>query len=197
MLSISDAWIKAAIEQRTLEIVYMKANAVHETIREVAPSFAGWSQNTNVQGLFGLCYLRGQIRCFKPERVWRWKYIGAPFQPTEPIDNQLVILYNDRDLENQSWEDNEGEDYGYHTFLEFERKLRRNALTEIKETLIEQNHSNHLIQQLENYMKSDMTTRVPVVDSLLAIYFEEAIEQAYQGDKEIIIIIKKRLDPST
>jgi hypothetical protein len=197
MLSISDAWIKAAIEQRTLEIVYMKANAVHETIREVAPSFAGWSQNTNVQGLFGLCYLRDQIRCFKPERVWRWRYIGAPFQPTEQIDNQFVIWYNDRDLENQSWEDNEGEDYGYHTFLEFERKLRRNALTEIKETLIEQKQSSHLIQQLENYMNSDMSTHVSAIYSLLGIYFEEAIEHANQEDKEIIKIIKKRLDPST
>jgi hypothetical protein len=197
MLSISDAWIKAAFEQRTLEIVYVKANAVHETIREVEPSFAGWDQNSNVRGLFGHCYLRDQVRCFKPERVWRWKYIGASFQSLDPIDNELNTLYNDRELENQTWDENQGEDYGYQQFLEFERNLTRNACTEIKETIIEQNPSSHLIIQLENYMRSDMSIRVSVIDSLLRIYFEEAIVQANQEDKEIIEIIKKRLEPST
>jgi len=194
MLSISDAWIKAAIEQRTLEIVYVKANAFHETIREVAPSFAGWSQKSNMRGLFGHCYLRGQVRYFKPERVWRWNYIGSPFQPTEPIDSELLSIYNDRELEGYSWEEYSGEDFGYRTFLEFERNLTRNALTEILETLIEQDTSNHLIQEIEKYLKLDMTARVPFVDSLLAIYFEEAIDQANQGDKEIIEIIIKRLE---
>ena len=174
----------------------MKANAVHETIREVAPSFAGWSQNANMQGLFGHCYLRDQVRCFKPERVWRWKYIGSSFQPTEPIDTELVTLYNERELENQSWEENQGEDYGYQTFLEFERNLTRNALNEILETLIEQDPSSHLIQQIKYYMRSDMKFWVPIIDSVLGIYFEEAIEQATTEDKEIIEIIKKRLEPS-
>ena len=103
----------------------------------------------------------------------------------------------DGELENQTWDENQGEDYGYQQFLEFERNLTRNACTEIKETIIEQNPSSHLIIQLENYMRSDMSIRVSVIDSLLRIYFEEAIVQANQEDKEIIEIIKKRLEPST
>ena len=53
-----------------------------------------------------------------------------------------------------------------------------------------------IIQEIEKYLKSDMTAPGPLVDSLLAIYFEEAFKQASREDKEIIEIIIKRLEPN-
>jgi hypothetical protein len=196
MLSIADAWIKAAIEQRTLEIVYMKANAVHETIREVAPSFTGWSQNANMQGLWGHCYLRDQIRCFKPERVWSWRYLGNTFNSQEPIHPELRFEYHQKNLQSHAWGEIQGEDLGYQQFIELEKNLLNKALSEIKETLEDLSTQTHpltlIIEQYLNHPNRDLLTNINLI-KFLTIYLEEAINSADPEDQKVLEIIKQRI----
>lgn len=82
MLTLIDAWIKAAIEKKTLEITYYSGKTKkEETIREVEPDFVGQSTDGKNIGLWGFCRLRKQIRCFHPENVRKWRYIGNSFSP--------------------------------------------------------------------------------------------------------------------
>ena len=199
MLSLTDAWIKAAVEQKTLKIVYVKANSVHETIREVAPSFAGWSQNMNTNRLWGYCYLRDQIRCFKPERIWRWQYIGNAFQPREQIQSELTLEYRQKQLQTCLWNENLGEDFGYQQFIDLESSLIIKALNEIKGSLLDQNLTSHpLIPVIDQYLSQpsrDQLTNSNLVQ-IITIYLDEAINSADSEAREVLEIIKQRINDS-
>jgi len=103
MLTLEDAWIKAAIEHKTLEITYISEKR-ETTIREVEPDYFGGSTNGRNFGCFGICRLRGDIRCFKPENVVSWRYIGNVFSPN-PLGRwqEHLAIYNQKGLANQNF----------------------------------------------------------------------------------------------
>ena len=101
MLSLEDAWIKAAVEHKTLEITYYSGRTKQElTCREVEPDYVGWSINRRTFGLWGICRLRGwDIRCFKPDSVLRWRYVGNSFAPNlRGRWQELIPIYQQRGL---------------------------------------------------------------------------------------------------
>jgi predicted DNA-binding transcriptional regulator YafY len=100
LLSLEDAWIKAAVEHKTLEIEYHSARTRGElTVREVEPDFCGVSSNGKNSGLWGICRLRGDLRCFQPDSVVRWRYIGNPFIPNPRGRwRELLAVYSSKGL---------------------------------------------------------------------------------------------------
>lgn len=101
MISLIDAWVKAAIEHQTIEITY-RSEKNETTVREVEPDYYGWSINGKNFGCFGLCRLRGgTLRCFKPENVLNWRKIGNPFSPNPRGRwQELLLVYKEKDLAN-------------------------------------------------------------------------------------------------
>jgi predicted DNA-binding transcriptional regulator YafY len=82
VLSLVDAWIKAAIEHKTVEITYYSGRTKGEkTTREVEPDYYGWSTNHKNCGLWAVCRMRRDVRCFKEDSVLGWRYIGNSFTP--------------------------------------------------------------------------------------------------------------------
>jgi hypothetical protein len=82
VLSLVDAWTKAAVEHKTLEITYYSGRTKGETtVREVEPDYCGWSINHRNFGLWAVCRMRNDVRCFKRETVISWRYIGNSFAP--------------------------------------------------------------------------------------------------------------------
>lgn len=102
MISLIDAWIKAAVEHRTLEITYYSKTKDETTVREVEPDFYGQSTNGQNFGCFGFCRLRGgEIRCFLPENILEWRYIGDSFRPhTNGRWQELIAAYQQKGLAN-------------------------------------------------------------------------------------------------
>jgi predicted DNA-binding transcriptional regulator YafY len=100
MVSLEDAWIKAAVEHKTIEIRYCSNKTKGEvTVREVEPDFFGSSRNGKNFGCWGLCRLRGEIRCFSPESILEWRYVGDNFEPN-PVGRwqELLAIYEQRKL---------------------------------------------------------------------------------------------------
>jgi len=106
MLSLEDAWVKASIEHKTLQITYYSGRTKQElTSREVEPDYYGWSITLKNFGLWGICRLRGRaIRCFKPDSVLRWQYVGNSFVPN-PFGRwkELMPIYQQRGLSKKSF----------------------------------------------------------------------------------------------
>ena len=100
MLSLIDAWIKAAVEHKTLKIKYVSVRTKGEmTIREVEPDYYGWSANGKNFGLWGICRLRGDIRCFQPDSVLSWEYVGNTFEPNPKGRwTELMPVYKQKGL---------------------------------------------------------------------------------------------------
>lgn len=99
MLTIESAWIKAAVEHKTIEITY-HSEKNETTVREVEPDYYGWSTNGRNFGCFGFCRLRdGNIRCFKPENILEWRYVGNLFSP-DPQGrwHELMAVYQQKGL---------------------------------------------------------------------------------------------------
>jgi len=105
VLSLKDAWIKASVEHVTIELNYMSSRTKGEyTTREVEPDFYGWNIKRNNHGLWGLCRLRNDIRCFKEDSVLNWKYIGHKFTPLpEGRYMELIPEYNNNQLKDKKW----------------------------------------------------------------------------------------------
>lgn len=105
MLSLIDAWIKAAVEHRTLEIVYYSGRTKGQTtVREVEPDYCGLSADGNNSGLWAVCRMRRDIRCFKPDSVLKWSYVGNPFVPNPRGRwQELVQTYNSKGLADQEF----------------------------------------------------------------------------------------------
>jgi predicted DNA-binding transcriptional regulator YafY len=102
MVSLEDAWIKASVEHRTLEITYRDSKG-EITVRDVEPDFFGLSRNGKNFGCWGFCRLRGEIRCFSPENILEWRYIGESFQ-ANPVGrwSELVSVYQQKQLDNRT-----------------------------------------------------------------------------------------------
>jgi predicted DNA-binding transcriptional regulator YafY len=106
MLTIVDAWIKAAVEHKTLEITYYNKSKDETTVREVEPDYYGWSTNGRNFGCYGLCRLRGEdIRCFQPENLVNWRFVGDSFSPNPKGRwQELLPVYQQKGLANISFE---------------------------------------------------------------------------------------------
>ena len=106
MLTIADAWIKAAVEHKTLQITYYNQTKQETTVREVEPDFYGFSSNGRNFGCFGLCRLRGgDIRCFLPDSIIDWQFIGDTFAPNPKGRwQELLPLYEQKSLANKAFE---------------------------------------------------------------------------------------------
>ena len=105
MLSLIDAWIKAAVEHKTLAITYYSGKTKKKTtVREVEPDYYGWSRDGKNFGLWGICRLRGNVRCFLPENVLDWRYVGDSFTPN-PLGRwrELKPIYEKRKLAQQKF----------------------------------------------------------------------------------------------
>jgi len=106
MLSLVDAWIKAAIEHKTLRIRYYSARTKSEvTVREVEPDYYGWGKNRRNFGLWGFCRLRKQVRCFKEDSIHGWEYVGNDFKPSPYARfKELESIYKTKRLKEIEWE---------------------------------------------------------------------------------------------
>lgn len=104
-LSLIDAWIKAAVEHKTLTIVYYSGKTKKQTtVREVEPDYVGFSRDGKNFGLWGICRLRGNVRCFLPENVHGWKYVGDSFNPNPRGRwQELMPIYKKRKLDQQKF----------------------------------------------------------------------------------------------
>ncbi|MFH2112033.1 MAG: hypothetical protein ABIJ47_12335 [Candidatus Bathyarchaeota archaeon] len=73
-------------------------------MREVEPDYYGYDVNRKNHGLWGLCRLRGDVRCFKEDSVLEWGYTGNLFTPN-PIGRwrELVLIYKKKKLDKASW----------------------------------------------------------------------------------------------
>ena len=102
MLSLEDAWIKAAVEHRTLEITYFSKTKDETTVREVEPDYYGQSTNGRNFGCFGFCRLRGgDIRCFLPQNIVAWHHMGDSFEPpSNGRWQELIAIYQEKNLAN-------------------------------------------------------------------------------------------------
>jgi len=98
MATLEEAWIKTSIECKTLKITYRDSKG-EVTVREVEPDFFGWSRNGKNFGCWGFCRLRGDIRCFSPENILDWHYVGNSFEHN-PVGRwrELLPLYEQRKL---------------------------------------------------------------------------------------------------
>jgi predicted DNA-binding transcriptional regulator YafY len=105
VLSLVDAWIKAAVEHKTLEITYYSGRTKGETTtREVEPDYYGWSINHKNFGLWAVCRMRRDVRCFKEDSVLRWRYIGNSFTPNPRGRwQELISIYNSKGLASEQF----------------------------------------------------------------------------------------------
>jgi predicted DNA-binding transcriptional regulator YafY len=100
VLSLIDVWIKAAVEHKTLEITYHSGRTKGETTtREVEPDYYGWSIDHKNFGLWAVCKMRRDVRCFKEDSVLSWKYTGNSFTPNPRGRwQELISIYNSKGL---------------------------------------------------------------------------------------------------
>lgn len=105
MLSLIDAWIKAAVEHKTLRIHYFSARTKRvSTIREVEPDFIGKSRSGTVSGLWAYCRLRQANRVFIPDSILKWEYVGNSFTPNPRGRwRELIPVYYNRKLAEKNW----------------------------------------------------------------------------------------------
>jgi hypothetical protein len=76
------------------------------TCREVELDFVGWSANGRNVGLWGICRLRNRnVRCFKPDSVVSWRYIGNSFEPNPHGRwEELIPVYKQKGLAQMSFQ---------------------------------------------------------------------------------------------
>jgi len=105
MFTLQDAWIKAAVEHKTLRIWYYSTRTKGEiTVREVEPDFLGLGHDGRNFGLWGICRLRGGVRCFKEDSVHNWEYVGNSFTPNPRGRwRELIPIYQQKGLANKNW----------------------------------------------------------------------------------------------
>jgi len=106
MFPLIDAWIKAAIEHKTLAITYYSGKTKKETtVREVEPDYYGWARDGKNFGLWGICRLRRRnVRCFLPENVLDWQYVGNSFTPNPRGRwRELIPIYEKKKLAQQKF----------------------------------------------------------------------------------------------
>ena len=107
MLSLEDAWIKAAVEHRIINIDYFSARTKREhTNRDVEPDFVGTSKDGKNNGLWAtFCHLRNQgPRCFLPNTVRRFSVTSNTFNPSPNGRwRELIPIYNTKGLKEKEF----------------------------------------------------------------------------------------------
>ena len=105
MSSLIEVWVKAAVEHKTLRILYFSARTKRQpTIREVEPDFVGMSRDVHNIGLWAFCRLRQAIRVFEPDSILKWEYAGDGFVPNPKGRwRELVGIYNKWKLADKEW----------------------------------------------------------------------------------------------
>ena len=107
MLSLEEAWIKAAVEHKIINIDYFSARTKREdTNRDVEPDFVGTSKDGRNKGLWAtFCHLRHQgPRCFLPNTVRRFSVTSKMFTPSSLGRwQELISLYNARGLKEKEF----------------------------------------------------------------------------------------------
>jgi len=107
MLSLEEAWIKAAVEHKIINIDYFSARTKREdTNRDVEPDFVGTSRDGRNKGLWAtFCHLRHEgPRCFLPHTVKRFNVTSKIFT-SSPNGRwqELIPLYNARGLKEKEF----------------------------------------------------------------------------------------------
>jgi hypothetical protein len=107
MLSLEDAWIKAAVEHNIINIDYFSARTKNEnTNRDIEPDFVGTSRDGRNRGLWAtFCHLRHRgPRCFIPNTVRRFSVTSKSFIPSPNGRwQELIPLYNARGLKEKEF----------------------------------------------------------------------------------------------
>ncbi len=81
-LSLRDAWVKAAVEHRTLKIRYYSGGIKDEVSdREVEPDYIVTSDGWRGFGCWGYCRLRNHNRVFNVIGINEWFFTGNEFRP--------------------------------------------------------------------------------------------------------------------
>lgn len=103
-MNIQDAWIKASVENVSLEIEYYSGRTKQEyTKREVEPDFYGLGNNGKNHGLWGINYEDRGIRCFKEDSVIDWRVIGNNYTHENSRSSELLNEYYERGLDKTKW----------------------------------------------------------------------------------------------
>ena len=99
-LSLRDAWVKAAVEHRTLKIMYYSGPIKDEvTVREVEPDYIATSDDWRGFGCWGYCRSRDHIRVFNVEGVNQWVFTGNVFTPNPNGRwRELLPYYRENEL---------------------------------------------------------------------------------------------------
>ena len=109
MLSLKEAWIKAAVEHIVLTIEYFSARTKRElTRRAVEPDYVGVSRDGKNRGFFTThCHLRRTgPRCFKADSIGKWAATEKTFKPSPHGRwRELVPIYNELNLKNKSFQE--------------------------------------------------------------------------------------------
>lgn len=107
MLSLIDTWIKAAVENRIINIDYFSQRTKQEVIQcDIEPDFFGVSKYRRNNGLWAtFCHLRGQgPRCFQADSIQRFSVTSKTFTPS-PLGRwkELIPLYEQKGLKEKSF----------------------------------------------------------------------------------------------
>jgi len=102
MLSLTDKWVKAAVEHRVLNIDYFSWRTKHEyTKRDIEPDFVGTSRNGRNNGLWAtFCHLRKRgPRVFELDSVKRFSVTSKTFVPSSKGRwKELIPIYGEKGL---------------------------------------------------------------------------------------------------
>jgi len=104
-MDIIEAWIKAAVEQVVLKIIYKSKTKGEITVREVVPDYVGYDKKGRIKALWATYdYLRGNgPRAFYPQRIQQWEATKKSFTVLNPHSRreELFSLYNKLNLKNR------------------------------------------------------------------------------------------------
>lgn len=108
MLSITDTWIKAAVEHRVLNMDYFSRRTKHEdTNRDIEPDFVGPSRDGKNNGLWATyCHLRKKgPRSFRVDSIRNLRVTSKEFSPsTKGRWKELIPLYKKKGLDKLTFE---------------------------------------------------------------------------------------------
>lgn len=106
-MDIIDAWKKAAVEHRIIELEYYGKTKRIETIRNVEPDYYGFAKNGRTKLLWTTYdHLRKTgPRSFLPTNVRSFKATNETFHPSNPTGRWREHLqeYHERDLKNRDF----------------------------------------------------------------------------------------------
>jgi len=113
MLSLTETWLKAAVEHRILNIDYFSRRTKQEfTNRDIEPDFIGLSKDGRNNGLWAtFCHLRHEgPRIFKPDSIKKLKVTSKKFGPSSKGRwKELIPGYEKKGLKDKKFGGEENE----------------------------------------------------------------------------------------